>query len=88
VKRKRRLRPGMRVRIAADLRPGPASGAEAVYEGLFNRRTGRRYKGSRAGEQGMPRLRLADGSVIWGFECYWLPLEVALKVESDLNSKG
>lgn len=81
-KRKRRIRPGISVRIAKDCREGsPATGAVAIYEGLFNSSTGRRLKGSRAGEQGMPRLRLEDGSTLWGFECWWLPLTEAQHAE-------
>jgi hypothetical protein len=83
-KRKRRIRPGVYVRIAKDCREGePATGAVGVYEGLFNSKTGQRYKGSRAGEQGMPRIRLEDGSQIWGFECFWLPLKEALSAERE-----
>lgn len=49
------------------------TGSEAIYEGLFNSKTGRRYRGPRAGEQGMPKLTLPDGSVLWGYECWWTP---------------
>jgi len=81
-KRKRRIRPGISVRIAKDCRKGgSATGAVATYEGLFNSRTERRLKGSRAGEQGMPRLRLEDGSTLWGYECWWLPLTEAEQAE-------
>jgi len=33
----------------------------------------------------MPRLRLEDGSHIWGYECYWLPLKEAQAVEASLG---
>lgn len=84
----RRFRPGMLVRIGQDCRPGGTeTGSEAIYEGLFDSVTGQRYKGSRAGEQGMPKMTLPDGSTIWGFECWWLPLKEALKLEASTGSK-
>jgi hypothetical protein len=83
-KRKRRFYPGMLVRIAKDCRPeGAATGAEAVYEGLFDSKSGRRCKGPRG--LGMPRLLLEDGSRIWGCECFWLPLKEARAVEISLG---
>ena len=74
----------MLVRIAKDCRPGgAATGDEGVYEGLFDSKSGRRCKGPRG--VGMPRLRLRDGSHIWGFECFWLPLKEAEAVEAKLG---
>lgn len=71
-RRDRRFHPGMYVRIMEDCRKGhPETGSEAIYEGRFDLVTGRRYRGSRA--KGIPRLRLPDGNVLWGFDCWWLP---------------
>jgi hypothetical protein len=95
-KRKRRTRPyrpGDRVLIVTDCREGgPATGQVAVYEGIYVLRTNTRLRGSRAGtaklmiERGaVPRMRLKDGSYIWGIECWWTPVRSARRAYESLG---
>lgn len=92
-RRERRFHPGMLVRIVDDCRgghrdrrTGRETGSEAIFEGYFDRHTGRRYTGPRAGEQGNPKMTLPDGQTIWGMECYWLPLKEAQDLEKKNNT--
>jgi hypothetical protein len=56
--------PGIRVIITMDCRQGsPATGQLGVYEGDFL------YEDSFEN----PRIRLDDGTCIWGCECWWEP---------------
>lgn len=57
---------GDKVRIIEDCRDGiPATGQEGIYEGRFPIPSNEdRYPDN-------PRIRLDDGSVIWGAECWW-----------------
>jgi hypothetical protein len=93
-RRERRFHPGMKVRIVSDcrmvLKSHNVSGATATYEGQFDPLTGKRYRKSRAQHEDNvwtfnPRLRLEDGRVIWGYQCYWLPLSEALECEAPLD---
>lgn len=53
---------GDKVRITEDCRPGgTATGKTGTYEGMFPAPDG----------FDNPRIRLEDGSVIWGAECWW-----------------
>jgi hypothetical protein len=38
------------------------------------------YRGR--GETGSPEFRSENGSIIHGYECWWLPLEDAIEIES------
>lgn len=74
----RKIRPGDWAMIIHNLRdPGGPTEAIGVYEGMYDFTTGRRYKGSRAGEQGNPRFRLKDGTHVFGCECYWTTMAEA-----------
>lgn len=81
------LRVGDKVRIAQDCREGaPATGQEATYEGRCWTRNGLRYRGPRCHLFSVnPKFRLPDGKVIWGIECYWLPITQALEVEASVR---
>lgn len=83
----KKLMVGGKVRIAQDCRDGAAAtGQEAIYEGRCWTRNGRRYRGPRQHLFSVnPKFRLPDGKVIWGFECYWLPLAQALAVEASIR---
>lgn len=71
----RRIRPGEVVVIVKDCREGePATGQEATYEGRFFLDTEKRYVGPREHLFRVnPRFKLADGTHIWGIECWWVP---------------
>lgn len=61
---------GMKVVIIEDCRPGHmATGQTATYEGDFPVDDSCAFPN--------PRMRLQDGSVIWGCECWWKPVEEA-----------
>jgi hypothetical protein len=81
-RKERRFKPGMKVLIVDQ-----ASGTEttAIYEGRFDTRTNHRFRGPRA--NGIPRLRLEDGGVAWGCDCWWIPLDEANEVKSKLGIK-
>lgn len=87
-RRQRRHKPGDLVLIIQDCRPNrTATEMIAVYEGIYAYKTNRRFKNSRAGslkvmlEHGAsPRLRLKDGSFIWGMECWWTTVKEARRV--------
>lgn len=60
---------GELVLIIEDCREGSiATGQIGVYEGMHT-----------LSDDGMenPRIRLQDGSVIWGIECWWAPVRTA-----------
>ena len=60
--------PGTKVIIIEDCRKGGiATGQTGTYEGRF----GNTILGPN------PRIRLQDGSVIWGYECWWHPVDQA-----------
>jgi hypothetical protein len=75
----RRIRPGELAIIGKDCREGKdVSNQEAVYEGRFFLNTEKRYTGPREHFLGVnPRFKLADGSRIWGIECWWIPKKEA-----------
>lgn len=75
----RRFKPGMQVLIV-----DRASGQEepAIYEGRFDIETGRRFTGPRA--NGTPRLRKPDDSIVWGCDCWWIPLSDANEVKKKI----
>ena len=61
--------PGTKVIIIQDCRDGGiATGQTGTYEGRFN------VEGSGIPN---PRIRLQDGSVIWGYECWWNPVAMS-----------
>ena len=61
--------PGTKVVIIQDCRKGGiATGQTGTYEGRFN------VEGSGIAN---PRIRLQDGSVIWGYECWWNPVSTS-----------
>jgi hypothetical protein len=63
---------GERVLIIEDCRDGHiATGQVGIYEGLFDPET------MTAALLGNPRIRLQDGSVIWGSQCWWRPVREA-----------
>lgn len=69
-------KPGDKVTIIEDCREGHiATGQTATFEGYYDLETG----ADRNAEpwNGNPRMRLQDGSEIWGIECWWLPVEHA-----------
>lgn len=78
-RRQRKHKPSDLVLIALDCRANPtATGEIAVYEGIYAYKTNRRFRNSRAGtaktmvaHAALPRLRLQDGSYLWGNECWW-----------------
>jgi len=58
---------GERVLIIEDCREGGiAAGQTGTYEGRFDFDTGQPDEFF-----GNPRIRLQDGSVIWGCQCWW-----------------
>ena len=60
---------GMRVVIVEDCRPGGvATGQTATFEGRF---------AVSPHSFPNPRFRLQDGTVIWGYECWWQKAEEA-----------
>lgn len=60
--------PGTRVLIARDCRDeNTATGQYGIYEGHFP-------YGDDPEKFKNPRIRLEDGSVIWGIECWWIPV--------------
>lgn len=64
---------GEHVLIIEDCRDGGiATGQTGIYEGFFNTTTGQPDEFG-----GNPRIRLQDGSVIWGCECWWRPVRTA-----------
>jgi hypothetical protein len=34
----------------------------------------------------MPKIRLKDGRIVYGSQCWWLPLKLALKAEKELKA--
>jgi len=65
---------GEHVLIIDDCRDGGiATGQTGIYEGYFDLDTGEQTEGW----PGNPRIRLQDGSVIWGCECWWRPVRTA-----------
>lgn len=38
--------------------------------------------------KGMPEFELEDGRRVFGYECWWLPLEVAEKAEKQVKEMG
>jgi hypothetical protein len=65
---------GEHVLIIDDCRDGGiATGQIGIYEGYFDPETGTQV----TDWPGNPRIRLQDGSVIWGYECWWTPVRVA-----------
>lgn len=71
--RKRKLRPGDKVRILLDERGIPEErkvvGQFATYEGRFLL-NGRRYRGTHPLITTVG-LQLSDGTRLWGYECSW-----------------
>lgn len=64
---------GDKVRIATDCRDNPtASGATAVFVGRED------VEGT---DLTVPKFRLPDETIIYGCECWWLPLDEALRTE-------
>jgi len=60
--------PGTKVIIIEDCRDGGiATGQTGTYEGRFEVED----------FWPNPRIRLQDGSVIWGYECWWHPVDQA-----------
>ena len=60
--------PGTKVVIIQDCRPGGiATGQTGTYEGKFEVDD----------VWPNPRIRLQDGSVIWGYECWWNPVAMS-----------
>lgn len=49
-----------------------ATGQTGIYEGHYDLETGQPDA-----IFGNPRIRLQDGSVIWGIECWWTPVRKA-----------
>ena len=52
-------------------RLGIATGQTGTYEGCFDTVTGQ------PSPFGNPRIQLQDGSVIWGYQCWWRPVRTA-----------
>ena len=86
--RGKKFQVGRRVKIIQDCRGIPAmdaTGKEATYEGNCFIRNGKRYRGCRMFPFDVnPKFKLDDGSIIWGYECYWMPLGDALEIEKKL----
>lgn len=60
--------PGTRVLIVEDCREnGTATGKEGVYEGRFPYNDDAHFSN--------PRIKLDEGEIIWGIECWWIPLK-------------
>jgi len=78
-RKERRFRPGIEVLIIDQ-----ASGSEtpAIYEGRFVYKTNIRCRGPRA--NGNPRLRLENGDIVWGCECWWIPAKEAERIKKDV----
>lgn len=55
-------------RDAQGIRQGIATGQTGIYEGRFD---------APSGCFESPRIRLQDGSVIWGYQCWWNPVQTA-----------
>ncbi len=67
---------GQKVIVIEDCRPGAiATGQTGTYKGEFDTTTGQ----DRNAEPwlGNPVIQLQDGSIIWGCECWWTPVESA-----------
>ena len=81
---------GEHVLIIDDCRDGgTATGQTGVYEGCFDLDTGAQLDGY----PGNPRIRLQDGTEIWGYQCWWRPIrnagplqdeQEALEIHKDL----
>jgi hypothetical protein len=68
-----------RIIIIEDCRPnGNAKGMLGIYEGDFP------YK-NEEGEWKNPRLKLDDGQIIWGIECWWKPYEKFKNMKESEN---
>jgi len=65
---------GMQVLIIEDCRDGSATGQIGTYEGMHLRPDG--------GWEN-PRIRLQDGTAIWGCECWWTPVKDAEPLELE-----
>jgi hypothetical protein len=73
----RKVRRGDHVQVIKDCRKKvpSANGLEAVYEGNYWYGTSKRYRGPNDHFLEVnPRFRLADGSHIFGIECWWVLL--------------
>lgn len=79
-----RYRPGIRVLVAKDCRDGEtATGQVGVLEGRFWFGTNRRYRGPREHFCSVnPRIKLPDGSRIWGHECWWIPVSRVPEIDA------
>lgn len=87
--KQKKLKFGGKVRIVEDYREGAepsAVGAEATFMGHCWCHNGKRYLGSHDHFlQVMPKFQLANGSIIWGVECCWLPLAEAKAAEAQVH---
>ena len=35
-------------------------------------------------ESGIPKFKLEDGKIVYGYECWWIPLDLAEQVEKEV----
>lgn len=86
MKKNKFIRFDEKVRIIEDLRDNSThTGKEATYAGNCFVSNGRRYMGPRIfyDFSVMSKFVLDDGSVIWGYQCYWTPLRVERQMSAS-----
>jgi hypothetical protein len=79
----KRPKPGDRVFVVLDCRDQPTATEQyATYQGRCWIHNGRRYRGPREHLfEVNPLLTLDDGSKLWGYQCWWVPLDHVKELE-------